>query len=293
MTRDLPDAKMPHTQHPGTPAAPLPRHVMITGAGGHLGRKLFDDLAAKPGYLVSGMDLRAIDHPAITQADLAGEPVWAEHLQGIDTVVHLAADRAPGATWPSAIRHNMDATLALYHFAAEKGVRRVVFASSNWVMGDKRFTDGPLDDRTPPGPVNAYGMSKLFGERTGAYFAAHRGLSVICLRIGWTQWTHANQPGAHMAMGRWGQEMWLSDRDFLGGMEAAIQAENVSFAVLNLMSDNPGMRWDLAHTRRVIGYQPRDGHTARITPAIRLKSALKKALAVTIPRYIERTHPDW
>ena len=29
-----------------------------------------------------------------------------------------------------------------------------------------------------------------------------------------------------MAMGRWGQEMWLSDRDFLNGMRAAVDAKD-------------------------------------------------------------------
>ena len=45
-----------------------------------------------------------------------------------------------------------------------------------------------------------------------------------------------------MSMGRWVQEMWLSDRDFLSGMMASITTEKVAFAVLNLMSDNSGMR---------------------------------------------------
>ena len=33
-------------------------HVLITGAGGHLGRKLFDALENDPGYTVSGIDIR-------------------------------------------------------------------------------------------------------------------------------------------------------------------------------------------------------------------------------------------
>jgi hypothetical protein len=35
--------------------------------------------------------------------------------------------------------------------------------------------------------------------------------------------------------------------------------------VLNLMSDNPGMRWDIEATRRAIGYAPQDGHAAVLT----------------------------
>ena len=268
-------------------------HVLLTGAGGDLGRKLFDALEEVPGYTVSGIDIKAVDHPDIHTADLSGDDGWTHLFEGVNVIVHLAGDREPAATWPSAITHNMDATLALYHHAAAMGVDRVVLASSNWVQADKRFTRDKLNSATPPGPVNAYGMSKLFCERTGAYFAKHHGLSVICLRIGWTQWTHNNQPGPHMAMGRWGQEMWLSDRDFLNGMRAAIDATHVSFAALNLMSDNPGMRWDIEETKQVLGYAPQDGAPAKVTPSIRLKSALKGLFTSRLAKHIESKYPDW
>ncbi|WP_425080918.1 NAD-dependent epimerase/dehydratase family protein [Ruegeria arenilitoris] len=268
-------------------------HVLITGAGGHLGRKLFDALEIDPDYIVSGIDIRPVDHPDIHTADLSDDSSWVSLLEGVDVIVHLAGDREPSATWASAIKHNMDATLSLYHHAAAMGVSRVVLASSNWVHGDKRFTHEVLNSTTPPGPVNAYGMSKLFCERTGAYFAEHHGLSVICLRIGWTQWTHNNQPGTHMAMGRWGQEMWLSDRDFLSGMRAAIDAKDISFAALNLMSDNPGMRWDITETRQAIGYSPKDGSPAKITVGIVLRSTLKRLFTVRLPSYFTTHFPDW
>lgn len=260
-------------------------HVLITGADGHLGRKLFDRLEADPALEVSGLDLRAVDHPRIYTADLSSGEDWAEHFDGVDVIVHLAGDREPTASWASAISNNMDATLTLYHHAVARGVKRVIVASSNWLHGDKRFTDDFLNNETTPGPINAYGMSKLFCERTGAYFARHHGLSVICLRIGWTQWTHGNRPGPHMAMGRWGQEMWLSDRDYLSGMQAAITAEGVGFAVLNLMSDNPGMRWDIEGTKSTIGYRPQDGSAAFVPFSARLKSRAKKLIMYDLQRF--------
>lgn len=268
-------------------------HVLITGAGGHLGRKLFDTLISDPSLKVSGLDLKPVDHTDIYTADLSNNDDWIHLLDGVDVIVHLAGDREPSASWASAIKHNMDATLKLYHYAAAKGVSRVVVASSNWLHGDKRFTNEKLDENIPPGPINAYGMSKLFCERTGAYFAEHHGLSVICLRIGWTQWTHDNQPGPHMAMGRWGQEMWLSDRDFLNGMKAAINAPNVKFSILNLMSNNPGMRWDITETQKVIGYIPQDGSAAQVTMASAIRSAIKKTFSFKLPLFIEKYFPHW
>lgn len=269
------------------------KRVVITGAAGHLGRKLFDMLEQTEGYEVCGLDLRPCEHPAIHIADFAEDGNWIKHLVNTDVIVHLAGDRDPTASWHSAIRNNMDATLALYHHAVAMGVKRVIFASSNRLQGGRRFGKERLNNTLAPHPVNAYGMSKLFGERTGAFFSTRYDLSVICLRIGWTQWTHDNKPGRHMAMGQWGQEMWLSDHDFLNGMRCAIDADNIIFEVLHLMSDNPGMRWDIEPTKKLIGYRPQDEHVAQINGATRLRAAMIRIVTQQIPDYLSTRFPDW
>jgi NAD+ dependent glucose-6-phosphate dehydrogenase len=71
-----------------------------------------------------------------------------------------------------------------------------------------------------------------------------------------------------MGWGGWGQAMWLSNRDLCQAMERSVTAEGIGFAVLNLMSDNPGMRWDIETTRRTIGYAPQDGAVAVLTETI-------------------------
>ena len=124
-----------------------------------------------------------------------------------------------------------------------------------------RFAGVRITPDMEPAPLNPYGVSKLAGERMGRDAAA-QGLSVIALRIGWNQPTPGNLPGPHMIMGTYGQQLWLSDRDLCHGFERAVLAEGIDFAVLNLMSDNPGMKWDLGPTKRMIGYAPRDGWTA-------------------------------
>lgn len=269
------------------------KRVIVTGAVGHLGRRLFDHLEQHEDYQVRGLDLRPSEHPEIYLADFSSEGNWVEHFSETDTIVHLAGDREPSASWASAISNNMDATLRIYHHAVEMGVKRVVLASSNWLHGGRRFSNEYLTTTLSPHPINAYGMSKLFCERTGAFFADQYELSVICLRIGWTQWTHDNKPGKHMAMGRWGQEMWLSDRDYLSGMQCAIDVENIDFEILNLMSDNPGMRWDIEHTKQTIGYQPQDGQSADLNTVIRLRSTIVNLLGRKLPNYLSTAFPGW
>ena len=181
-------------------------------------------------------------------------------MAGADAVIHLAAHASALGTWADA-QENMDMTANVLRAARERGARRVVFASSNWVMAGYRFAGVRITPDLPPHPLNPYGVSKLAGERMGRDAAA-QGLSFIALRIGWFQRTPGNLPGPHMTMGAWGQQMWLSDRDLCQGFERAVLADGVQFAVLHLMSDNADMPWDIETTKQVIGYAPRDRWTA-------------------------------
>jgi nucleoside-diphosphate-sugar epimerase len=161
-----------------------------------------------------------------------------------------------------------------------QGAKRVIFASSNWVVAGHRFADMKLTPDVEPRPVNAYGVSKLAGERLGRSYHERFGLSVICFRIGYCQ-RGENRPGPHMGWGSWGQLMWLSDRDLCNAMERAVLADGVGFAVLNLMSDNPGMRWDIDTTRRTIGYTPQDGTVPELTETMRADEAAARRMHET------------
>jgi hypothetical protein len=63
--------------------------------------------------------------------------------------------------------------------------------------------------------------------------------------------------------------MWLSNRDMNQAMDRAIGAAPFGFAIVNLESNNAGMRWDLEYTREIIGYVPLDSTTPVIDKATR------------------------
>lgn len=233
--------------------------VVVTGASGNLGTKLRAHFTTL-GWTVVGLDVRAA--PGVQAADLATwDETWTQRLRNADAVIHLAGDPSPRATWASAQRLNIDLTLNVFEAAARNGAKRVIFASSNWVVAGHRFGTGPLTTEIEPYPVNPYGVSKLVGERLARSYSDRWDLSAICFRIGYCQ-TGDNRPGAHMGWGAWGQQMWLSNRDLCQAFEkAALAPPNVRFAVLNLMSRNAGMRWDIDATRRTVGYDPHDGCT--------------------------------
>jgi nucleoside-diphosphate-sugar epimerase len=258
--------------------------VLITGATGNIGTKLRRHLEARGGYDLRLLCLNPGADPAVQTADLSvWDPAWAASFAGVDTVLHIAADPSPVASWARVQQLNLDLLFNVMAAAQQNGVRRLVFASSNFVVAGYRFRADRLTADLEPQPINAYGMSKLVGERLGKIYAERYGMSFIAFRIGVNQRRHDNRFGPWIPFGRWGQEMWVSDRDLCAAFEAAIRDRSVRFGVYNLVSANPGMRWDLEPLRRDLGFVPQDGEPRRVTAGHRLRAALAWLRLVGVP----------
>lgn len=257
----------------------MSKTVLITGATGNLGAKISAHLAAK-GYDLRLICLNPAGRQDVITADLAKyEASWARVFSGVDAVIHLAGEARPTANWDTVLPLNVTSLLNVFEAMRQYGGSKMIFASSNWVMAGYRFSTEKITTKLPPRPINPYGISKLFGERVGESWVhtdpqpgSH---SFVAFRIGYCQ-ADDNRPGPHMSMGQWGQEMWLSNRDLTHAIELAVES-NIGFAVLNLMSANPGMRWDIEETRKTIGYKPQDGHLAEITEAMRARETVIRA----------------
>jgi NAD+ dependent glucose-6-phosphate dehydrogenase len=240
----------------------MTRTILITGASGNIGTKLASYLPAR-GYTLRLLDKTAAE--GVLAADLGQwDETWAAHFEGVDTVVHLAGDPRGQAPWNSALRNNINATQHVLRAARNAKVRRVLFASTNQVMLGYRFQSGPVRVDMPPAPLSPYGISKLACEELGRAFVEETGADFLAMRIGYFQ-RGDNLPGPHMLSGAWGQSMWLSNRDMMQAVEKAIEAPPFGFETVFLMSDNAGMRWDIEHTRKVIGYVPLDSATPVMT----------------------------
>ncbi len=119
--------------------------ICVTGATGKAGRAVVTDLREQ-GYEVRATDLAVtLDQrrSGILQADLTDYGQTVEVLTGVDAVVHLANIPAPGIATP-AVTFNTNITMNfnVFQAAAELGLSRVVWASSETTLG--------LPFETPP-----------------------------------------------------------------------------------------------------------------------------------------------
>lgn len=252
------------------------KRVLITGAAGNLGRKLTNHLQGR--YDLQLLDIKTGEYGDVQQADLAvWDSAWVAHFTGIDTVVHLAANPNPMPSWAELLESNMDTVVNVFNAAAQQGVKRVIYASSNHAMGQYKELPEPATITTtiPPRPGTRvarggeerttlpYGAMKLIGERVGKSFADAYGMEVIAVRIGWVQFGANRASDIPADRDDWFRLMWLSDRDFCHLMERGIEADlgETRFAVVNGMSNNTGMRWDIAYTKQLLGYAPQDDVT--------------------------------
>jgi nucleoside-diphosphate-sugar epimerase len=157
--------------------------VLVTGGSGKLGRAVLKDLVAN-GYRVLNIDqtlprdsvcpsvrVDLSDYGQVLEALLGGID---EHAGPFDAVVHLAAIPAPGLFANNrTFKNNVPSSYNVFEAARQAGIRNVVFASSETVLGlpfDTPPPYVPVDEEYFPRPETAYSLGKLLDETMAAQF---------------------------------------------------------------------------------------------------------------------------
>jgi nucleoside-diphosphate-sugar epimerase len=162
---------------------PTPRRVAVTGSSGKLGRAVVAHLLDE-GWEILGLDRQRPDAAPspFVAVDLTdyGQVVEAlsgtvdEHLGRLDAVVHLAALPAPGlATNAVTFANNASATYNVFAAARAVGIKRVVWASSETVLGlpfDTPPPYVPVDEEYDPRPESTYSLTKALEEEMARHF---------------------------------------------------------------------------------------------------------------------------
>lgn len=237
------------TVAPATGHAPLGR-LLLTGAAGGLGRVLRERLQPLAQRLRVS-DIAALGEPhgpheEVQPCDLADKKAVDALLAGCDAVVHLGGVSVE-RPFEEILEANIKGIFHVYEAARRHGVRRIVFASSNHVIGFYRQSEH-IDHRAPRRPDGYYGLSKSFGEDMAQFYWDRWGIETVSIRIG----SSFPEPANRRMM-----STWLSYGDLARLVERALFTPGVQHTVVYGVSANRDLWWDNAGAAR-LGFVPRD-----------------------------------
>ena len=227
--------------------------LLMTGAAGGLGQAMRTRLKANCAVLrlsdLSDMN-PAQAGEEVVQADLSDKAAVHNMVAGCQAIVHFGGISVEQA-WEPILQANIIGLYNLYESARVHGVKRVVFASSNHVMGFYRQNE-VVDATSPPRPDGLYGLSKAFGEDLSRFYFDRYGIETACLRIG----SSFPEPKDRRMLAT-----WLSYDDLHRLITACLTTPVLGHSIVYGTSDNTVSWYDnrLAHH---IGYRPQDSSDA-------------------------------
>ena len=260
-----------------------PKKVLITGIYGLVGNVIYRKLLESPqAYDVYGLSRRRVASDRIQNVEVVPDDKFhlanlsdfgavQRAVEGIDVIVHMAADPSGEHGWDSLLNSNLIGAYNIFEAARLAGVKRVIYAGSVQVSFGYRDTEPyttlfearydavnpdtipPVTHEMPNRPLNLYAASKVWGEGLAHVYAHRLGMSCIVLRIGWV--TDEDRVPAP-----WGEAVFCSKRDIAQIVKDCVDApDSVRFDIFYGMSDNR-YRWvDIEHAREMLGYVPKDG----------------------------------
>ena len=165
--------------------------ILVVGGAGYIG-SVCAELLLDEGHGVSIFDnlseghRRALDPRAeFVEGDLADRQSIEKTLakQRPDAVMHFAAHALVGESMqnPSKyFRNNIANGLNLLDAMVSAGVDKIIFSSTCAIFGPPERV--PIDETTPPRPINPYGESKLAFEKILRWYGEIHGLKFVSLR---------------------------------------------------------------------------------------------------------------
>jgi uronate dehydrogenase len=228
--------------------------LLLTGAAGGLGKVLRQSLRPYAKVLrlsdIAEMAPAADDHEEVVVCDLADKAAVHRLVEGVDAILHFGGVSVE-RPFEEILGANICGVFHIYEAARRHDVKRVVFASSNHVIGFYK-QDETIDARAPRRPDSYYGLSKSYGEDMASFYFDRYGIETVSIRIG----SSFPEPNNRRMM-----STWLSYRDLTQLIERALYTPEVGHTVVYGMSDNRNLWWD-NHLATHLGYRPQDSSEA-------------------------------
>jgi uronate dehydrogenase len=234
------------------PSSTPPRlnRLLLTGAAGGLGKVLRERMRPFAETLrvsdIASLAPATGPHEEVVPCDLADKAAVDALVAGCDAIVHLGGVSVE-RPFEEILEANIKGIFHIYEAARRHGVKRVVFASSNHVIGFYKQSE-TIDAHAKRRPDGYYGLSKSFGEDMAQFYFDRWGIETVSIRIG----SSFPEPANRRMM-----STWLSYRDLSSLVEKSLFTPEVGHTVVYGMSANRDVWWDnraAAH----LGYQSLD-----------------------------------
>lgn len=166
--------------------------ILVTGTNGFVGQRLVL-LLLQRGYKVNCAQRKTTykkekrsDCEYYEVGDFTENPVWDDALNGVDSIVHLAARvhvmQETSANPLTVFRKaNVEATLKLARVAAKKNVRRFVYISTVKVNGEQT-RDCSFTEKDELNPLDPYARSKFEAEQKLMNLGEESGMEIVIIR---------------------------------------------------------------------------------------------------------------
>lgn len=260
--------------------------LLVTGAAGGLGQAIRPHLPRLARHLRLS-DIVPVEpgdgDEEIVHCDLADADRVAALVEGCDGIIHLGGVSVERC-WQQILPANIIGTYHLYEAARQHGKPRVVFASSNHVIGFYPRTQR-LDNQVPHRPDSLYGVSKCFGEDLARLYHDKFGLETLAVRIG----SCFPQPVDTRMLAT-----WMSVEDFVALLERAFVAPRLGYSLVYGASDNREQWWDNRQTA-FLGWSPKDSSEpwrAEIEAGDSGHDPTDPAVFHQGGRFVSQGHPD-
>lgn len=233
----------------------MSKSILITGANGRIGTALVKHIDANyPDYHLTLADLTTSNERGLVLdvSDItAVRKVFEEH--NIDTVIHLAGLASPDTPFEHLLPANIVGTYNVFQCASENKVKRIIYASSAQTVEGYPL-DIQVSEDMPTRPKNLYGVSKVFGEGLGAYYAYQQGIEVVAVRIGAFEYQHEWSQLSSRDLSAWSEPEDLCSL-LINSIETDLSDE--PFVIAHGISDNRFKRLDITATKQALGYEPK------------------------------------
>lgn len=233
-----------------TPAQTPFNRLLLTGAAGGLGKVLRESLRPYANILrlsdISEMAPAAGSHEEIQTCDLSDKHAVHQLVEGVDAIVHFGGVSVE-RPFEEILGANISGIFHIYEAARRHGVKRVIFASSNHVIGFYR-QDETIDASAARRPDSYYGLSKSYGEDMASFYFDRYGIETVSIRIG----SSFPEPQNRRML-----STWLSYDDLTQLIYKGLTTPNVGHTVVYGASANRDVWWDNRLANH-LGYTPKD-----------------------------------